>query len=92
MGLAAGGIAMKSEDILTRAGLVAAQVNIRQFETALDAYYIDHGSYPASYGAAAMVETLIKGRYIKENVLLNANDFIYQPENNGQDYTLEYNK
>ena len=85
------GVTIKTTDLLASATSAAGQANISQFRTALDLYFIDHGNYPEVSGGAAMINTLESENYIRENAPLNTNEFNYQAENNGQNYSLELN-
>ncbi len=87
--LTVNGMVVKADDILASANLAVGQVNIHQFETALELYYLNHNSYPDVTGGAALIDELKREDYIRENRLVNVDDFNYQVKEDGQDYSLE---
>ena len=89
MTLTINGVVTKADDILSSASLAVNRVNINQFRTALELYYLDHNSYPDVVGGAAMFNALKRENYIEENAPIDPDEFNYQANNNGQDYLLE---
>jgi len=91
MTLTINGVTVKADDLIASATSAAGYANVSQFRTALDLYFIDHGNYPEVAGAFEMINVLKNENYIRENAPVNADQFIYQVKDNGQDYSLEIN-
>lgn len=81
------GVSTKTDDIIAAAKLAANQANVHQFETALELYYLDHGSYPGVSGGAALVSELKNDGYVT-GTPLDPTVFTYTPKDGGQSYTL----
>ncbi len=73
---------------MASASFAVNRANSRQIITAIEAYYIDNGHYPAQPGAQGLIEELKQEGYITENFPIDTSEMTYYPQDNGQSYVL----
>jgi len=86
--LTIGSVAIKSQDLMASASFAVNRANSRQIITAVEAYYIDNGHYPAQASAQGLIEELKQTGYITENFPIDTSEMTYYSQNNGQSYVL----
>jgi len=84
------GVTLNTEDILNETKSVVNSANLHQITTALEVYCLNEGHYPIANNSAMMFTALKVSRYLI-TLPENAENFYYEPLNNGQDYVLEFN-
>ena len=84
------GTTLNTQDIIDETKSVVNSANLHQITTALEIYCLNEGHYPVANDSIAMFSVLKLSRYLT-TLPENAENFYYEPLNNGQDYVLEFN-